>query len=127
MVNCTSAELKDFKTRYHVKECSKSTRIPKDDNLTLDEKFQKMALASRANFYLHKKHDDINQRLPFKGQLSELRYVPLKDITDGEQLDNIKSHLSKMERGLLSLIIQYERDEKRKEAKNDRTPRRSVT
>ena len=65
MVTCTSADLKDFKQRYHVKECISSSRIPKDDNLTLDEKFQKMALASKANFYLHKKHPDIHQRMPF--------------------------------------------------------------
>ena len=56
---------------------------PSDDNLSLDEKFKKMALASGAKFYLKNKNGNYNQRLAFKGHMSELRYVPLKETTDG--------------------------------------------
>ena len=90
MQNSTRASMNEFKSRYHVKECKPLYMRPSDDNLTIDEKFKKMALASRAKFYLKNKNGDYNQRLAFKGQMSELRYVPLKETSDGVQLDNIK-------------------------------------
>ena len=90
MQNSTRASMNEFKSRYHVKECKPLYMRPSDDNLTIDEKFKKMALASRAKFYLKNKNGDYNQRLAFKGQMSELRYVPLKETSDGVQLANIK-------------------------------------
>ena len=47
-------ELTKFKTKYHVSSCA-GKRLPPDDNLSLDEKFKKMALASRSKFYLNNK------------------------------------------------------------------------
>ena len=82
-----------------------------------------MALASRAKFYLKNKNGNFSQRLPFKGQMSEMRYVPLKEVTDGVQLDNIKSHLWKMEKDLKNLLVQYEEDAKHRDVTKVKRPK----
>ena len=84
----------------------------KDEGLPLDQKFQKMALASRQKFINKNKISDYRFRLPFKSQLSAERNLQLYDVKDGEQLDNIKSHLWKMERELFKLLNFYEDDAK---------------
>ena len=76
-------DLMNFKMDYHVSKCF-GTRIVPDDGLTIDEKFTKMALASKQKIFLDNKNTDYNQRLPFKGQQNSGRYLPLSSIEDHE-------------------------------------------
>ena len=110
MKNWTHKDYADFKSQYAASNLRVTNTVRIDDARSIDEKFKQMALASRQKFYLNNKHTDIQQRLPFKGQLSELRYIPLKDVQDGKQLDDIKAHLRKMEKDLAYILKYYEED-----------------
>ena len=102
-------DLKNFKSKYQVSTCF-GTRQQKDDGLTTDERFQKMALASKQKIFLNNKNTDYNQRLPFKGQQNPGRYLPLSHVEDHEQLHNIRGLLKKMEKDLTYFLTLYEDD-----------------
>ena len=64
------------------------------------------------------KNTDYNQQLPFKGQLSSNRYVPLTEVKDFEQLKKVGLILEKMEKDIEDFLKDYQEDADKHEKKH---------
>ena len=106
--------MKAFKDKYSVQNVSQKHKEV-DHALSIDEYFLKTALASRQKIQLNNKNTDYNQQLPFKGQLSSNRYIPLTEVKDFEQLKKISVILETMETEIEAMMVNYAKDATRHE------------